>query len=79
MLCTNVSYRFSISKDLKHFIFRNNRKCIEARRSLVIATKNMEIYCRRLNLEDFDSIRDFVLKLDTGNAFLNFCRIYRNF
>nr|CDP98401.1 BMA-DHS-24 [Brugia malayi] len=45
---------------------RNNRKCIEARRNLVIATKNMEIYCRRLNLEDFDSVREFALKLNTG-------------
>ncbi|KAL3985953.1 short chain dehydrogenase family protein [Acanthocheilonema viteae] len=47
---------------------RNNRKCIEARRNLVIATRNMDIYCRRLNLEDFDSVRDFVLKLDTGKG-----------
>ncbi|VDK72854.1 unnamed protein product [Onchocerca ochengi] len=47
---------------------RNNRKCIEARRNLVITTKNMEIYCRRLNLEDFDSIREFVLKLNTGKG-----------
>uniref|UniRef100_A0A0R3RSB1 GOLD domain-containing protein n=1 Tax=Elaeophora elaphi TaxID=1147741 RepID=A0A0R3RSB1_9BILA len=47
---------------------RDNRKCIEARRNMVISTKNMDIYCRRLNLEDFDSIRDFVLKLDTGKG-----------
>ncbi|VIO99015.1 oxidoreductase, short chain dehydrogenase/reductase family protein [Brugia malayi] len=47
---------------------RNNRKCIEARRNLVIATKNMEIYCRRLNLEDFDSVREFALKLNTGKG-----------
>lgn len=47
---------------------RNNRKCIEARRNLVIATKNMEIYCRRLDLEDFDSVREFALKLNTGKG-----------
>ncbi|CAG9531037.1 unnamed protein product [Cercopithifilaria johnstoni] len=47
---------------------RNNRKCIEARRNLVISTKNTNIYCRRLNLEDFDSIRDFVLQLNTGKG-----------
>ncbi|EFO23866.2 oxidoreductase [Loa loa] len=47
---------------------RNNRKCIEIRRNLVIATKNMEIYCRRLNLDDFDSVREFVLKLNTGKG-----------
>ncbi|VDK85255.1 unnamed protein product [Litomosoides sigmodontis] len=47
---------------------RNNRKCVEARRNLVITSKNVDIYCRRLNLEDFDSVRDFVLKLDTGKG-----------
>ncbi|VDM18903.1 unnamed protein product [Wuchereria bancrofti] len=47
---------------------RNNRKCIEVRRNLVIATKNMEIYCRRLNLEDFNSVREFALKLNTGKG-----------
>ncbi|VDN02383.1 unnamed protein product [Thelazia callipaeda] len=45
---------------------RNRRKCIELRRNLVIKTKNVDIYCRRLDLEDFDSVRDFVFKLDTG-------------
>uniref|UniRef100_A0A915PRI8 Uncharacterized protein n=1 Tax=Setaria digitata TaxID=48799 RepID=A0A915PRI8_9BILA len=47
---------------------RDHRKCIEARRNLVIAAKNMEIYCRRLDLEDFDSVRDFVFKLNTGKG-----------
>ncbi|VDN17755.1 unnamed protein product [Gongylonema pulchrum] len=28
----------------------------------------MEVYCRRLDLEDFNSVRDFVLKLDTGKG-----------
>lgn len=47
---------------------RDHKKCIMNRRNLVINTKNMDIYCRNLNLEDFDSVRNFVLKLDTGKG-----------
>lgn len=45
---------------------RDRNKCISVRRDIVLATKNKQIYCRRLDLEDFDSVERFVSKLSTG-------------
>ncbi|KAI6189469.1 Oxidoreductase, short chain dehydrogenase/reductase family protein [Aphelenchoides bicaudatus] len=43
---------------------RNREKCIEKRRDVTLATKNKQIYCRQLDLSNFESIKSFVDKID---------------
>ncbi|PAV90845.1 hypothetical protein WR25_04854 [Diploscapter pachys] len=45
---------------------RNREKCVQARRDIVLATRNKQVYCRQCDLEDFDSIRQFVQKMCHG-------------
>uniref|UniRef100_A0A0K0DE16 GOLD domain-containing protein n=1 Tax=Angiostrongylus cantonensis TaxID=6313 RepID=A0A0K0DE16_ANGCA len=45
---------------------RNREKCVQVRRDIVLSTRNKQVYCRQCNLEDFDSIRNFVQKLTKG-------------
>ncbi|KIH43942.1 hypothetical protein ANCDUO_26045, partial [Ancylostoma duodenale] len=45
---------------------RNREKCVQVRRDIVLNTRNKQVYCRQCDLEDFDSIRNFVQKLCKG-------------
>jgi short-subunit dehydrogenase len=45
---------------------RDRTKCIEARRDITLQTKNKQVFCRQLDLTNFESIRDFVVKIDGG-------------
>uniref|UniRef100_A0A1I7XPA3 Retinol dehydrogenase 14 n=1 Tax=Heterorhabditis bacteriophora TaxID=37862 RepID=A0A1I7XPA3_HETBA len=45
---------------------RNREKCVQVRRDIVLNTRNKQVYCRQCDLEDFESIRTFVLKLSKG-------------
>uniref|UniRef100_A0A0N5BC60 Retinol dehydrogenase 13 n=1 Tax=Strongyloides papillosus TaxID=174720 RepID=A0A0N5BC60_STREA len=45
---------------------RDRNKCIQVRRDIVLATKNKNVYCRGLDLEDFDSVENFVKKISKG-------------
>ncbi|CAJ0586042.1 unnamed protein product, partial [Mesorhabditis spiculigera] len=45
---------------------RNREKCVQVRRDVVLETRNKQVYCRQCDLEDFDSIRNFVAKLSKG-------------
>lgn len=38
---------------------RDLRKCEEARKSIILETKNRHVYCRQLDLASFQSIREF--------------------
>ncbi|KAK0408065.1 hypothetical protein QR680_003756 [Steinernema hermaphroditum] len=45
---------------------RNKEKCIQVRRDIVLSAKNKQVYCRSIDLSDFDSIRSFVSKVSNG-------------
>lgn len=45
---------------------RNRDKCIEKRRDITLKTKNKQVYCRQLDLSNFDSIKNFVEKIEHG-------------
>lgn len=46
---------------------RDRQKCVSARRDIVLATKNKNIFCRTLDLSDFDSVQEFVNKINAGS------------
>lgn len=50
---------------------RDRNKCIETRRDITLKTKNKQVFCRQLDLTNFDSIKDFVVKIDGGLFFHN--------
>ena len=54
------------NRDKLFAISRNREKCVQARRDIVLATRNKQVYCRQCDLEDFDSIRQFVQKMCHG-------------
>lgn len=39
---------------------RDMKKCEEARKSIILETRNTQVYCRELDLSSFQSIKDFV-------------------
>ncbi|CEF61007.1 Dehydrogenase/reductase SDR family member 12 [Strongyloides ratti] len=45
---------------------RDREKCIHVRRDIVLATRNKQVYCRRLDLEDFDNVQNFVENISKG-------------
>uniref|UniRef100_A0A0N4Z8P0 Retinol dehydrogenase 13-like n=1 Tax=Parastrongyloides trichosuri TaxID=131310 RepID=A0A0N4Z8P0_PARTI len=45
---------------------RDREKCIQVRRDIVIGTKNKKVFCRKLDLSDFDSVETFVQKVCKG-------------
>uniref|UniRef100_A0A914BUH3 Uncharacterized protein n=1 Tax=Acrobeloides nanus TaxID=290746 RepID=A0A914BUH3_9BILA len=47
---------------------RNRDACVNARRDIVLFTRNKQVYCRKLDLADFDSVRDFATKLYQGKT-----------
>ncbi len=47
---------------------RNREKCIQARRDIVVETKNRQVFCRQCDLADPESIRAFVAKLSHGDC-----------
>uniref|UniRef100_A0A0K0FF79 Dehydrogenase/reductase SDR family member 12 (inferred by orthology to a human protein) n=1 Tax=Strongyloides venezuelensis TaxID=75913 RepID=A0A0K0FF79_STRVS len=47
---------------------RDRSKCIEVRRDIVLATRNKKVYCRGLDLQDFDSVEKFVKNISYGKS-----------
>ncbi|KAI6237948.1 GOLD domain-containing protein [Aphelenchoides besseyi] len=50
---------------------RDRTKCIEVRRNIVLATKNKQIFCRMVDLSDFESIKEFAAKVTAGKIALD--------
>lgn len=46
---------------------RNMKKCEEARREIVLGTKNQYVYCRECDLSSMESIKEFVKKYVNHN------------
>lgn len=45
---------------------RNRAKCIEKRRDITLSTKNKQVFCRQLDISNFESIKNFVEKIESG-------------
>ncbi|CAD5232382.1 unnamed protein product [Bursaphelenchus xylophilus] len=50
---------------------RNRQKCVSTRRDIVLSTKNRNVFCRQVDLENFDSIKNFVEKINNGKYALD--------
>ncbi|XP_043667672.1 retinol dehydrogenase 13-like isoform X2 [Vespula pensylvanica] len=50
---------------------RNKERCEQARKDIVIETKNKHVYCRKCNLASQESIRNFVTRFKNENSELH--------
>uniref|UniRef100_A0A914VFA0 Uncharacterized protein n=1 Tax=Plectus sambesii TaxID=2011161 RepID=A0A914VFA0_9BILA len=48
---------------------RDRDLCVKERRDIVLGTGNKQIYCRQVDLSSYESIRNFVAKLTSGQFF----------
>lgn len=51
---------------------RDLKKCDEARKSIILESKNKNVFCRELDLASFESIKNFVKRFKAEQVRLKF-------